>query len=60
LLLFLLLIQNGFVSDRCIGTDQCSQRDDMTMGAPLVAWLIACVLSVGLGWRGRLIGCRAG
>jgi len=60
LLLFMLLIQNGFVSAKCISTDQCSQRDDMMMGGPLIVWLIACVLSVGLGWRGRLIGCRAG
>jgi hypothetical protein len=59
-LLFVLLIQHGFVSDRCISTDRCSQRDEMMMGGPLVAWLIVCVLCVGLGWRGRLFGCRAG
>ena len=58
-LLFILLIQNGFVSDRCIGTDQCSRRDDIMIGWPLVAWLAICVLCVGFGWRGRLFGCRA-
>ena len=60
LLLFILLIRNGFVSDRCISTDQCSQRDEMMFGGPLVAWLVVCLLCVGLGWRGRLFGCRAG
>jgi uncharacterized RDD family membrane protein YckC len=59
LLLLILLIRNGFVSDRCISTDRCSQRDDMMLGGPLVAWLVVCLLCVGLGWRGRLFGCRA-
>jgi uncharacterized RDD family membrane protein YckC len=60
LLLFVFLIQNGFVSDRCISADQCSQRDDMMIGWPLVAWLVVSLLCVGFGWRGRLFGCRAG
>jgi hypothetical protein len=58
-LLFILLIQNGFISDRCISTDQCTRRDELMMGGPLVAWLVICLLCVGFGWRGRLFGCRA-
>jgi uncharacterized RDD family membrane protein YckC len=55
----LFLLQSNFISDRCISTDHCTQRENMVTGAPVVVWFAVCVLSVGLGWRGRLFGCRA-
>jgi uncharacterized RDD family membrane protein YckC len=55
----LFLLQSSFVSDRCISTDRCTFREKMMSGMPVVVWLAVCVLSVGLGWRGRLFGCRA-
>jgi uncharacterized RDD family membrane protein YckC len=59
-LLIILLVENDFISDRCISADQCSQREGIMMGGLSVAWIIACVLCAGFGWRGRLFGCRAG
>ena len=58
-LLYIVLIQNGFISDRCISTGQCSRQDDIMMNGLVVAWLVICVLCVGFGWRARLFGCRA-
>ena len=59
-ILELFLVESGLISDRCISADRCTQRENLMTGAPVVAWLAVCVLSVGLGWRGRLFGCRAG
>ena len=58
-LLLAFLMTNGLISDRCIDADQCTLREDIAMGAPLVGSLVICVVVAGLGWRGRLLGCRA-
>jgi uncharacterized RDD family membrane protein YckC len=59
LALMAFLIQNGFVSDRCLSTDRCSVREDLWSYAGGLGWLVACLSSLWLGWRGRLFGCRA-
>lgn len=59
LALLAFLIQYGFVSDRCLSTDRCSVREDIWSYAAGLAWLVACLSSLWLGWRGRLFGCRA-
>jgi hypothetical protein len=58
--LFLLLLVNGFFSDRCISTDRCSLREELLSSALGLGWVATCVLWLWLGWRGRLFGCRAG
>jgi uncharacterized RDD family membrane protein YckC len=60
LALLALLIQGGFVSDRCLSTDRCSVREDLLSYAIGIGWLVSCVSWLWLGWRGRLFGCRAG
>jgi uncharacterized RDD family membrane protein YckC len=46
------------VSPSCINYDHCSASERFQMGAFGLCLIVAAVLCIGLGWRGRLWGAR--
>jgi hypothetical protein len=48
----------GALSDACLLRDRCSDGERILNIVVGSAWIIAAVLCIGLGWRGRLLGCR--
>jgi len=50
--------ENRLISAACIDNDRCTSRDDFILYSVVIAWLVACLAVLVLGWRGRLYGCR--
>jgi hypothetical protein len=50
----------GVISKNCILADRCSRIDNIWLNVVGIGWLVVSALCIILGWRGRLLGCRAG
>lgn len=49
----------GLVSDACLDhDDRCTQAENVIFGALGTSWILLSVLCIGLGWKGRIFGCR--
>jgi hypothetical protein len=48
----------SLVSDACLDHDRCSRAENGVFAALGTSWIVLSALSIGLGWRGRLFGCR--
>jgi uncharacterized RDD family membrane protein YckC len=46
------------ISAACVDNDECTPRDDLILYSVIVGWLVAFLVVLVLGWRGRLYGCR--
>jgi len=59
-LLFILTTVVGAlsVSRTCIELDICTSSEEITFSITGFTWLIGTAILIGLGWKGRLPGCR--
>jgi hypothetical protein len=46
------------ISERCWVEDVCTPVDDVIIGAVSISWIALVVVTIALGWRGRLPGAR--
>ena len=46
------------VSPSCLNQNNCRGADDLILSILGGGWLILCLVSIVLGWTGRLPGCR--
>jgi uncharacterized RDD family membrane protein YckC len=49
---------NLLLSPACISDERCTKSEEAILGGFALAWLVASVVVIVLGWRGRLIGAR--
>ncbi len=52
------LLAAGVISRACLYADRCAVGERYLNVGITLAWLAASAISIGLGWRGRLIGVR--
>jgi len=52
------LVFGGVVSLACVLEDRCSHAENLTFDLAGLIWLAFCLLSIVLGWRGLMFGCR--
>jgi len=55
----MVLAATGLVSDACLDHNRCSRIENGVLTVIGTSWIILSALSIGLGWRGKLLGCRA-
>lgn len=52
------LADTRLISAACVDQDECTSRDDLILYSVIIGWLVAFLVVLVLGWRGRLYGCR--
>jgi RDD family len=58
LFVFVAVVASMTVSPSCLNQNDCLGADDLILSILGGGWLILCIVSIILGWTGRLPGCR--
>jgi H+/Cl- antiporter ClcA len=58
-LVSMILLLQTVISNQCSLYARCSRWENLMIGLPVLGWIAVCLVCAGLGWRGRLFGCRA-
>jgi hypothetical protein len=56
----LALVEAGLLSEACLENERrCSNTENWLAGGCGLSWLALSLLCIVLGWRGKILGCRA-
>lgn len=58
LFVFVAVVAPMIVSPACLNDNNCLGADDLILSILGGGWLIFCIVTIILGWTGRLPGCR--